>query len=367
MKKFILKILLFSAPFLLIVSINLRIDNAYIFASEETYDEIGAIIAKGNNVANMYNFNEFLVRKSIVNNLEVKPNVICIGSSRSMQVNKSIFPDRLFFNASVSNTSLKELIAIYSVFHKQNIRPDTIIIGLDPWILVKKHDKLRNNFVEHYNYFIERTKIGDKNKGSHNNSKIYEMINPIYCYENIRYGEKEFFTTEEIFIEVNVLCNDGSLVYNSSKRNLNEQMVLKEAQSYNNRFDIDMRHNTIDNELKSLFENFIRLLNKESKIIFFFPPYHPLIAENFTEEKYSIINESYDYFINFSKSNNIDIIGNYNPSKCKFQLNAMDFYDGVHPKRVTVERLFNVYNKHRHTTKNIVHLADSTKNEDSSN
>lgn len=354
MRKYLMKILLFLVPFLFIASINYWIDNAYIFRGEQTYNEIGKLIANGNNVANLTNFNEFLTYKSIVSNLKNQPNVICLGSSRSMQINKSIFPKSFFFNASVSGSSLKETISVYSLFYEKNIIPDTIIINLDPIMLSSSHDNLRDYFIDNYNTFMLKSKIGKLHDKEPSNARFYELFNPIYSYENIRYGRKKFFVTEDIFIEESVLCSDGSNVYGARMRNSNEKIILRRVQENIPKFDKFLKFAVINKELQVLFENFIHYLNEKSNVIFFLPPYNPLLAEKFTDTKYDIINKARSYFIDFAISNNIQIVGDFDPTKCKVTLQKTDFYDETHPNRDSVERIFEAFLNKNPNTYNLV-------------
>jgi len=339
MKEFIKSVLLFIVPFVLIILINFTIDNAYIFRSEKTYDKIGKLIAEGNNISNLYNYNEFLTRKYAIEYMEESPEIICLGSSRIMQINNSIF-DKKFFNMGVSAISLKEIIASYNVIYKKGFKPETIIIGIDPSIFLKSKSKLRDFFINDFNSFTATAKLKNSVEIRYSKNKYMELINPIYCFENLKYGRKDYTITKNIFIDEPVVCFDGSYVYNSRKRNLSQNEVLLEAKDQFNRFFYNRFNNmSIDADLQSLFENFIINLKQDHKIIFFLAPYHPFLAKKFELNELNGILKVEKYFKVFSINNNIELIGSFDPNNIKYMVNSNDFYDGIHIKREVAENM----------------------------
>jgi len=343
MKEFIKSVLLFIIPFVIIVLINLTVDNAYIFRGEKTYDKIGKLIAQGNNISNLYNYNEFLTRKYAIKYMKESPNIVCLGSSRIMQINNTIF-DKKFFNMGVSAITLKEIIASYNVIYKKGFKPKTIIIGIDASIFLKKKSKLRDFFIDDFNSFTKDAKLKKSVEIRYSKDKYLELINPVYCFENLKYGKKNFEITKNIFIEEPVLCFDGSSVFNSRKRNLSQNEVLLETKDQFNRFFYNRFNNmSIDSDLQTLFENFIINLKQDHKIIFFLAPYHPFLAEKFELNELNGILKVEKYFKSYSLKNKIDIIGSFDPEKIEFKPNYSDFYDGIHVKREVIEKLFKNY------------------------
>ena len=78
------------------------------------------------------------------------------------------------------------------------------------------------------------------------------------------------------------------------------------------------------------------MLSEEINIELILIPYHPLVYSHL-ETNYSIINTVEDYISQLSKSYNLKISGSYNPNN--FLLQSMDFYDGMHLKEESIEKI----------------------------
>ena len=102
MKKFILKLIIVLTPILLFVlSIHYFGDAANLFTIG--YEEkIANEIIKGNNVTNIYNYDERLLVKCLINNSNFCIEVIALGSSRVLLINSSDFKNQTFINNGVS-------------------------------------------------------------------------------------------------------------------------------------------------------------------------------------------------------------------------------------------------------------------------
>lgn len=346
MKRFIVSVAIFLIPLFVILIVNYSIDNAYIFRTDTTYKKIGRLMSNGKNISNLYNFDEFLTRKYAIKQMTVSPEIVSFGSSRSMQVNNSVFNGHKFFNMGVSAISLKELIACYNVINTSGFKPSKIIIGIDYWFFIKetKLNRIRENFILDYNTYVILNNLSTTIKQNNTFDKYVELFNPVYFYENIKYGRKDYSITSEIFINEPVLCFDGSYVYSAKKRNSSEQEILNEARKQSEYDFGSFLHNySVDIESQKLFEDFILLLNKKHEVIFFMPPYHPIIEEKLKLSDYKIVSDIENYVRHFALENNLIVMGSFFPSKYKYSLSSKDFYDGVHPKRETVEKILSPY------------------------
>lgn len=340
MKSFLIRFVVFVTPFLLVGLSNYSIDNAHLYASDDFYRSIGAEIAKGNHVANLYNYDEFLVKKYTIAQLDEAPEVLCLGSSRTVQINENIFPDKNVFNMSVSAASLRELIACYSVVDQKDFVPDTIVLGLDPFTLVESFDRLRYSYVDDYNTYATEYYFPRKEK-NFEKTKLTELFSPLYFYDNLKYGAQDFETTEEKFLEEPVICSDGSYVYKKSKREFSEAKVLALAKDkIDSGFD-DYRNAEMSLELQEELERFIKQLKSRSHLILWISPYHPHMAKKFGDKEFQVLQKINNYYQHFAQANGIEIIGDFLPWECG--MSSKDFYDGEHPKRASVEHIFHNY------------------------
>src|SRR5690606_22220124 len=94
-----------------------------------------AAILVGNNVTNIENYDERTLQRNIINNHHICPQVLVLGSSRTMLINSREFIGKTFFNNSVSGASIEDIVAIYQMYDNRKCYPGKIILALDPWIL----------------------------------------------------------------------------------------------------------------------------------------------------------------------------------------------------------------------------------------
>lgn len=347
MKPFLIKLLIFLLPFTFMAFANYKIDNAHIFSGEQEYKKIVDIIAHEHNVANLYNFNEILLYKNLIQNLNYHPDILVLGSSRSMEINDSMFPGKRIFNASISECSLNELIAMYSLCEQNKIEPETIIYDVDPFVFIdaERGNGFRSELIEDYNLIAEKIGLDSTDKAkliaasiSEGKNKIKELFNPGYFYENIRYGSKDFYQTDKAFTDVNILCKDGSIAYNKDYRNVSKNEALNSAKLYLHTLDLDEKRIKLDKNKNKIFEKFVAYLQKKHKVVFFLAPLHPFVVKDFSKHGLEI-DEIEKYLIELAKNKGIVLIGSYNAKKLGLSTN--DFYDGNHTKRKGIEKIFN--------------------------
>jgi len=69
------------------------------------------------------------------------------------------------------------------------------------------------------------------------------------------------------------------------------------------------------------------------------PPYHPIVYNHIKNNKeYKMVDKVEMYLNDYASENNIQLVGSYNPNR--FNLNSIDFYDGMHPKDKIMKKNF---------------------------
>ncbi len=91
MKKFIRKVVITSFPIVIIlIGVNYFGDAAKLFDSE--YEKMmAAIVLNGNYVTNITDYDERIFQKELINGMNNSPEVLVIGSSRTMLINSRFF------------------------------------------------------------------------------------------------------------------------------------------------------------------------------------------------------------------------------------------------------------------------------------
>ena len=107
MKKFIINITLLSLPlFFLLVATNYYSDAARLFDNE--YEKkMAQIITSGQNATNVENYDERLFQKELISDSSWQPNLVIIGSSRTMLLTSGLVKD-----STLSNNSVEQVLEI---------------------------------------------------------------------------------------------------------------------------------------------------------------------------------------------------------------------------------------------------------------
>jgi len=348
--------------FLIVVAILLGIaatvayieDPGHIFT--EGYETgIANILLSGQNAANIENYDERLLQKEIIQNDQRHIDMIVLGSSRSMQINSQtindIFTDQIFFNHCVSGASIEDYIAILELYFEKNALPSTIILGVDPWILNSKNDQDRwKSLRNEYENGVERisaksiVKIQDFDDIDTNIDPYLSLISRpiiIKSLQQLLSSNGNYYSTNFENLNVAIRLKDGTISYPESFKNKTVEQINRGATNYANNDPIYSlgRFTQIDSQSKFLFESTIQYLQKRNTtIVLFLPPYHPIVSDKLTTDpQYSMVKEAESYFREFALSENITVIGSYDPNI--LNLSSTDFYDGMHPTREAIDKI----------------------------
>ena len=343
---------------LIIAAFNYQIDPAGLFRSSRYENGIAQILANNQNVANLSNYDERLLQKYIVANTKESRDVLVLGSSRTMQIHKGLFPNKSFFNASVSGATIEDDIAIYKIYRDSGLIPRTMIIGLDPWLLNKNNEQTRWQSLSE-EYHKASVQLGlSQNKSVFtdklNLRKYIQLISWPYLEASYKLRKErknqanysDYFVTSEKVLSVPVKLADGTLSYPDNIQNISPEDAKKEATKLTSSYPIYSigNFNKLDEDSLVKFEKFMIDLQRQGiQVTLFLPPYHPAVyAKIVNDPQYKMVIEAQRFFVNYAQNRDIPLIGSYNPNECLLTDN--DFYDGIHPKREAIDKIF-LYNK----------------------
>ena len=185
---------------LLIISLisffNYKVDSSGVFGNSNYLSKAAKALTSGKMIAGLKNIDERLWQDLIIKNLQVRNDVIAIGSSTTMQLRKGVVSkDRInFFNHSVAGASLEDYIAIVGAYESiHGYLPSVVILGIDPWVFNKNSGQGRWVGLKKY-YDYELDKIYGEGLYSTSNSKINinaikwkQIINFDYTVSNIKF------------------------------------------------------------------------------------------------------------------------------------------------------------------------------------
>lgn len=354
MKKFILQTSIFSLVVLaFLVSVNYYGDSANLF--KPSYEnKIAEIIFDNHNATNVSNYDERKLQKEFVNRIDDRPDILVLGSSRTMLIRSTLFEGKKFINNSVSAASIEDLIAIYQLYKAKKILPKKIILCVDPWIFNKNNGKLNwKSLTKEYNSFSSGKEITEK-KEFILNRKTKQLFSFSYFQASLSnlpsvIEEKMDSTalsldpvaSDDIYNVSSTKLVDGALSYSKEYREASKKLVTIKAQSY-----IKVKLYAIEDfeevspEIFEEFDAFCQeILSNNIELVFFLSPYHPVVFEKLKNE-YEIVLEVENKISEYSKQNKIELLGSYDP--LKLNVTGDGFYDGMHSKENTIKKILKI-------------------------
>ncbi|MFA9389450.1 MAG: hypothetical protein ACERKD_06565 [Prolixibacteraceae bacterium] len=340
MRKFIFKTTILSLPILiLLLLVNYYGDEASLF-NNRYEKQMATIIASGNNVTNFNNYNERLFQQEIISNECIKPNLVVIGSSRTMLINTSFFPGYTLFNNSVAGASLEDIISIYQLYKNHNKLPQKIVIGIDPWLFNENNGQ--NSWQTYAAYYYKF--LGLKNQKHFSYSKYKQLLSISYFQSSFSKFKKTLkgnsmpLPTKEKYNVSFTKLTDGSLVYSERHRNFSSIEIENRINSYveGGIYSVEF-FTAISDRLWKEFNQLIADMNKNNiEIEFILVPYAPFVYKTI-EKDYPMIIATEEMIKDFAKANGIKFHGSFNPNT--LGMNESSFYDGMHCNATGIEEI----------------------------
>lgn len=342
MKKLFKKIIFLLPIPIFMVAINFLFDPAHLYTMGAYEKGIANYLLEGKNVANVTNHDTYLLQKYYVQGLAVKIDIITVGSSRSLSLKSELFTPKTFFNNSINGARLEDYEYVYRLYKDKKLIPKTIIIGLDPWILYKNKDNLKDTngssiiIAEAHQVLDIVNKSLKIDLTLETMNKYYQLISPSYFqnsfslftkYLSGKKNELKYFPVDNPSDPRIFRYADGSINYNPDK--LDKQKLKEYALTYDP-VPLLGGFEKLDEGLINRFQSFVdELQSDQVEVIFYLPPFHPLTYDNLINSHYRIIVDAQKYFVDFAQKRGINVYGSYNPND--YQLKESYFTDGIHP------------------------------------
>ena len=285
MKRFIIKIVVFLLPIMLIcipIGLLLKVyGESYVnferIITDDKYELIGQKFSESNTLG----------IKTIIANKN-KPKVVAIGSSRVLQFREEMFKEP-FYNYGYTTTSNGTILPSLNLI-TENSPPKYLILGLDQWNFNKKWDKR-----EYPSYVSRNTNI----------KNISFTSIPAFLKEVLE--SKNVLSIPEGMVGLNAVNynngfrRDGSRDYGNriEKLELNDTTLedyqfkntLSRIQNGNNRFDYG--ENIDLSDLKYIIDIIEHCKNKNINLFIYMPPFAPSVwAAMERSENYNYIKEA---------------------------------------------------------------------------
>lgn len=329
------------------------------YHAQHMNEQISTALVDNKSVLVCSNYNDRAVQLKMLENLKHRPQILILGSSRTLPITQQLFNKLNFYNASVNGGTLQDDIALYYLFQKKGWQPNYVVIAIDPWLLDKNSGEVKWRS-EIFSEFIKGKRLV-----SHESSfQFQDRVNGIFEKYSQLLSSNYFIASLKNFKLIrrisltqlpinNIIVNPGETVkkyancylllpQGSRLNSIAEESVDSATADYSGRTQISQtsRNMAIDTESATLFEDFIRYLKiHHVNIIFYFPPYEPAAYLAIAEDRnYRNVYKIEDYFLNIAKKYNIQVVGNYDPNKLGLQSN--EFIDYIHLKKEALDKIF---------------------------
>lgn len=354
MKRFIpnnlLPIILLIPFFLFFIAINVFIDPSGLLRKKQE-KQIAQWSNDGYGVINAINVDYRKIVKERIALLETKPDIIVMGSSRAMIIDSSFFPDRHLLNCSLPSANLEDIIANYQVLYEANKLPEKLILCPDLHYF-NAYTKSNFHLFQEYENALQRMEIVQNITLTDLivkwiDPRYFQILSPGYFQESIRFFPAwvvgkiprpqpiEHFETEE-----KVIRPDGSIIYESSRRQRTQEEIELKAERYAFKHPEGLvNYRYIDPTRKLIFEKFLTMIKEDGvEIEIILIPIHPRSYEILTQNKiYKIIIDVEKYMRDVFNSLDIPVYGSYDANQCNCV--STDFYDAVHAKPEAIKRV----------------------------
>ncbi|RMH56597.1 MAG: hypothetical protein D6679_08590 [Candidatus Hydrogenedentota bacterium] len=354
MKLFINKIVSFLFPiFLTIVITNFFVDpGTRFFRKPIVENKIYSALLQGHNLTGIGNLDEFSFQQRLILQTDQCPEIVAVGSSRSMLIHNYYFFPHSFRNNSIPNCRISEMASFLFEYIEKGCRPDTVLIEVDPWSFDASHERgaVQNTDVSRaltalghsppavprYQKWLRKTKAGV--------SYVLPLVLPSYFQSSIRQlyrHDTGIVVTDQIFNTLPTRLADGSLSYQKAINTLtpseSEKLAIKDLDRPDMKSKITRSH--VSHETISLFENFLKYLEERRiEIIIIDPPLHPLIWEYILQSPECREVLEWDKILKqIVKKHHILLIGSLNPKS--LGMKSTDFANGFHLNQKGVTKL----------------------------
>jgi len=352
--KELLPIILLTPFFLFFIFINVSIDPSGLLRKSQE-KQIAKWLNEGYGVINAINVDYRKIVKERIALLGTKPDIIVMGSSRAMIIDSSFFPNRHLLNCSLPSANLEDIIANYQVLYEANKLPSKLILCPDLHYF-NAYAKSNFHLFHEFDNAMQRMEIVQNTTLKDFiikwiDPRYFQILSPGYFQESIRFFPAwvvgkiprpkpiEHYETEE-----KVIRPDGSIIYESSRRQRTQQEIELKAERYAFKHPEGLiNYRQLDPLRKQIFEEFLKIVKKDGvEIEIILIPIHPRSYDILSKNKiYKIIIDVEKYMVEVFNSLDIPVYGSFDATKCG--CNSIDFYDAVHAKPEAIKRILFTY------------------------
>ena len=339
-------------PVLLVTPVvNYTVDPANLFQPRGKQEaRMGAALLAGKNVVNFDRYDDRAIGAYLLNHRSGHPNVLVLGSSRTLNIRGNLFPQSKFVNGSMLASTVREVLAAYAIVHRRGLHPDTVIVGMDPWMLNADAYDSRWQTIES-DFDAALALLGVKDWPSHGQSvespsRLGALFSADYLQQSIRsLGNREdkprWYVSGSTENEGFTRLAEGSYTYGKTQRTNSQEAVDALAEKYAADKIYMLNENArVDSTLLYAVTRLLERIRADGSVpILYLPPYHPIVYDRVSRDpNHQIVAQAERVFRETASRLGISVVGSYDPAA--LGLTSADFYDGHHLRESGLAKVF---------------------------
>ncbi len=325
------------------------------FQGDQYEREIALAMLDGESISNFGEMDERQIIKLCAQNMAEAPHAIALGSSRILQLDRTLTHDNGFFNAGMIGAEYADVYDSYYLFDRVDKIPDIVVFGVDPWLFsggpdantFKRVDMQMWN--EYRRFALGQTDV-EVTVAEENMNYWLALTSPAFFRETMDYyiDNKENGLRPSI-VEGDVMRQptdikrpDGSLLYGMDFRTQTVEQSNEAAQvQFQNTLVNCEEFYELDAEHIAMFEQFIAYMRaKGSEVVLYLSPFHNNCYNwilNFPQ-RYSGFFQVENWLRQYAAQNGIPVYGSYDPEAVG--CDESDFFDGWHVRDTGIAKFF---------------------------
>jgi hypothetical protein len=317
--------------------------------------EVAHALASGSFISFLANdFHDKCVVAAMIDTWPPVPDVVAIGSSRTMQLRANLFPKSSFYNASVFAARLPDYMGLVELMDQHGKLPKTLIIGLDAWALDGDDSDPRWG-----GFFWDSTRLLLSTTGDYATAASYVVRYAEAALKRIggHFGIGESRITVKRILECRCLAPfenfeisqtaigdyltkapDGSITYEPALRNRTDQALAASGQASVAAY-LKAKHSLSPVLVHTLWQFVDYLASRGTRPIFWLAPYSPLEYEMIiSRDRGTLIPATEAAVRSGARQRRLHVIGSYDPAAEECEIG--EFIDWQHPAPACIEKAF---------------------------
>jgi hypothetical protein len=330
------------------------VDPACIFSNGKYEQSIASALLKQHNVDNIKNCDDRLLLKKMISGINFNPDIVVIGTSRSLEISSDFFPNKKFINCSVSHANMNDFIAIVGLLDSCNKLPAEIYIETSPILINPSPTDEWISLETYYNFAIKKMKLSVVTAEAPPLFLEYKKkIKAMFSFEYFQNSIKFLWRSKNNFVDVGAnipqnfgRMNDCSITYSLAYKTPDTIKAISDAPIYMSKSYLP----NLDTKYLKVMEQIINYLaSKNVKVSLVNIPFQP-DCYTLALTRSNVFYEIKKGIVSFAQKNKVKLIGTFNPFEA--HLIRSHFYDPLHCNKKALQSVFKIvdYNSNLNDT-----------------